>query len=279
MGCTRVGVAWLGTWQVLAVRLVSLLRAPGRASGAVARARGMVAAPARPPTHPPSLPTRSPRGPQVFIPAAQPFLVRLLDNPSLLVQPPAAALPHLQSPPRGQQQLPLGTPPPPWPAASLQTPVPPLPAGWQSPARPLLGLAARPGSQLLSPGVWRITKSTTTPLASPVSVGACLCVHDGQGSVPARMQPRLQMALTHATPTSPNARSTPAHRSAPEHCSAAAVVWRCARWRSSSAHTGSGAGAAALTGSTAGASSSGAAAAARAAAGVGCRCPGDVCWR
>ena len=114
--------------------------------------------------------------------------MRLVEEPALLAQPPVALLPpHLHSPARAQQLAPgASTPPPPWGAglpASLQTPGPPLLAGWQSPARPPRGLAtpSRPGSQLLSPGVWRISRGGTTPLPSPAPAGACVVCVVGTG--------------------------------------------------------------------------------------------------
>lgn len=110
---------------------------------------------------------------QVFIPTAKPFLLRMAENRSLLAQPPAALLQHLQNPLDG------AIPPLPWLAtlrgaqpASLQTPgLPPMAGGgWPSPAPPScwLGGGTPPrGAQLLSPGAWRISRGQMTPLASP----------------------------------------------------------------------------------------------------------------
>jgi hypothetical protein len=124
--------------------------------------------------------------PQIFIRHTRPFLLHLAETPSLLVQPPPSALPYLQRAPGGHCGS-MPSPPSLHPRAahpaSFQTPSLPAVAGW-GPGSPspygLLGTPSRGGGGcggmlLLSPGAWRISRSGTTPLASPQTGAGTSC--------------------------------------------------------------------------------------------------------
>jgi hypothetical protein len=125
--------------------------AGGRATDVVAT--GSLTLPSIPPPLPPL---------QVFLPHTRPFLERLSENRSLLVQPAASVLPHLSA-----RLLPGGA------GAGFPSPPSVLLRGLHStPSQPpWAAFLGEMGAAQLPPAAWRIGGKVTAPLASPQAGG------------------------------------------------------------------------------------------------------------